>query len=268
MKNRNSILDYYQDINGSYLHAHGERGTEHLLQKLDLHPGEKVLEIGFGTGATLVKIISRYPFIELFGVETSSTMLEKARSRLQFCGVTTKIALSLMPSIDRLNFEDDSFDKIYVESVLAIQEDSVIVELLREIYRILKPGGKVVMNETLWLPEIIYEEIAKINTICKSKFGIIQSTGKYKTWNDWSELLKINGFELLRFESIDSMVTLETRERKHWQEWLSRLFSIIGLLSGMIHNRLRSERKEYTEAMKDIFENKKYMEGYLIIARK
>ena len=45
---------------------------------------EKVLEIGFGTGGTQVRLKSKFPKLDLFGIERSEVMLRKAKSRLRW----------------------------------------------------------------------------------------------------------------------------------------------------------------------------------------
>jgi ubiquinone/menaquinone biosynthesis C-methylase UbiE len=261
---RTSILDYYGTLNAAYLHAFGEAATEQLVQELALTGEENVLEIGFGTGATLVKIKSRFPAVALCGVEYSPAMLAKATSRLRFCGLADQVELGLTTVGNRINYSDNTFDRIYCESVLAIQEDDTIKELIAEIHRLLKPNGMAAFNETIWLPEIQSAEIELINNICKREFGIIQSTGRYKTEHDWLRMLEQQGFTILKHEAVKPSRPTKSSNRP---EYLSRMFTIKGKIAGRLNRKLRAEKSRYAEISKTIFEDKKYMEGILISAR-
>jgi S-adenosylmethionine-diacylgycerolhomoserine-N-methlytransferase len=64
-------------------------GRQQLLEKLDIRPGERVLEIGCGTGANFAAIQSRLKNGgELIGVDCSTPMLRKASERVQQHGWT------------------------------------------------------------------------------------------------------------------------------------------------------------------------------------
>ncbi len=190
----NKILNYYGNINAAYLHACAEGGTEFLLQELDTKNNETILELGFGTGATLVKIKAKHPQINLYGLEASELMLQKAISRLKFCGLSKKIQLQKTNTSQRFPYSDSFFDKIYAESVLGIQETEEIDFILTEALRTLKPNGKLIINETIWLPSIEYNEIETINKTCKNTFGIIQANAEYYTTLKWEQLFKRIGF--------------------------------------------------------------------------
>ena len=171
---RNDILSYYCNTNTGFLHSHGESATNLLLDRLHPQNFEKILEVGMGTGSTLVKIASRNKRIDLFGVEKSEYMLNKTKQRLRICGIPDRIKLHKIDEDGQYPFDNNFFNKIYGESVLAIQEDFELETTVAEIARVLEPGGLLVLNETIWLSSISFEEIEKINNYCKEKFGIIQ----------------------------------------------------------------------------------------------
>ena len=262
-----SILDHYGKINAAYLHAFGKSGTEQLLRELNPKEDERILEIGFGTGATLVTLKSRFPRVHLSGLETSPLMLEKTKSRLRFCGLGSDIDIRLMDNPDYTGFADHSVDNIYLESVLAIQEDETLEHLIAEIHRLLKPGGRLVFNETVWLPEITDKEISTINEMCKREFGIIQSSGKYKTAADWKTMLEVHGFEVLHYKRIDPGATAGQEKGRRFPEFLSRIFTIIGKIGGKLNKQLRTEDIRYKNIMKNLYEDKQYMEGTIFTAR-
>jgi SAM-dependent methyltransferase len=84
------ILDFFAATHSPHLHARGAGATDLLLNALRIQEGQRILEIGFGTGQTLVEIAARWPGVALFGVEKSPRMLATARRRLRFCGLNDK----------------------------------------------------------------------------------------------------------------------------------------------------------------------------------
>lgn len=58
-----------------------------LISKLNIQGSEKIVEFGIGTGGTLVKLKSKFPAINLIGIDISDKMLEVANKRIRFCGL-------------------------------------------------------------------------------------------------------------------------------------------------------------------------------------
>ncbi len=164
------ILKHYCNLNTPFLHAKGKSATNLLIRHLDCQPGENILEIGFGTGATLAILAKEYKQTKFFGAEYSNEMFDKAVSRFKFCGLLDKISVTKIERANTLPFEDNSFDKIYIESVLAIQIDDSLPIMLQEIKRVLKPGGLIVMNETVWLDTVPLSRIIDFNQRCLTRF--------------------------------------------------------------------------------------------------
>ncbi|HEY1453899.1 MAG TPA: class I SAM-dependent methyltransferase [Roseiarcus sp.] len=68
-------------------------GRDEAIAGLDAGPGERVLEIGCGTGRNLVKLASAYPQARLFGLDVSREMLASATTALARAGLSRRIAL-------------------------------------------------------------------------------------------------------------------------------------------------------------------------------
>jgi ubiquinone/menaquinone biosynthesis C-methylase UbiE len=188
----NSILSYLGKVNASYLHANGRPATSALIQHLNCRPYEHILEIGHGTGATLILLKSKYRKTKFTGIDRSEIMYQKAKNRLRFCGIKD-IPLLRTNSLS-IPFPNNTFDKIYLESVLGIQERNDLKSMLKEIKRVLKPHGRLVMNETIWLESTSLSRINSINQNCKSEFEIIQANSKYPYLSDWKLLIQEIGF--------------------------------------------------------------------------
>lgn len=100
----------------------------------------KVLEVGVGTG----KNFQYYPRnVEVIGVDFSRGMLEKAERRRR--GLGLKNVRLLHMDVQNLEFEDSIFDTAVSTFVFCTVPDPV--KGLREVYRVLKPGGKAIFLE-------------------------------------------------------------------------------------------------------------------------
>jgi ubiquinone/menaquinone biosynthesis C-methylase UbiE len=116
------------------------------LQALDLlalRTSDHVLEIGFGHGKTLGLAAARVPHGFVAGVDVSEAMVVMARRRCKAairCGlVEVKVGDS-----SRLFFPDESFDKAFSIHTLYFWNEPI--RDLREICRVLKPGGRFVLG--------------------------------------------------------------------------------------------------------------------------
>ncbi|MCB9306646.1 MAG: class I SAM-dependent methyltransferase [Lewinellaceae bacterium] len=261
-----SILQHYTSLHAAYLHANGERGTEYLLQQIHLNGTERVLEMGFGTGATLVKLKSRYPDLRLSGIEADPAMIKKAAARLRFCGLRGRV--SLLHTDDRLRIPSGSVDLVYVESVLAILDENILAETLRFLASVLKPGGILAINESIWHREIPCTDIREINKKCLETFGIIQCTEQMTGVEATSVLFEKYGFKTLAGIRI-SVSEKSSAKRQNYREYLSALFTLLGKLRLYLQPELRKKHTQYSSEMRQIFEpGREYLSGTFMLFQK
>lgn len=102
-----------------------------------------ILDIATGTGDLAIEALSLNPD-KIIGVDISEGMLEHGRKKLAKRGLEHKIELQLGDS-EKLHFPDNQFDAIMVSFGVRNFENLEIG--LAEIYRVLKPGGKLVILE-------------------------------------------------------------------------------------------------------------------------
>lgn len=108
------------------------------VRGLGLKPGERVLEVGVGTGLTL-PLFPRH--CRVVGVDLADAMLEKARERVRRLGLG-HVELRLMDA-GAMDFEDDAFDVVVAAYVVTAVPD--YGALLREMIRVCRPGGRIVL---------------------------------------------------------------------------------------------------------------------------
>jgi phosphatidylethanolamine/phosphatidyl-N-methylethanolamine N-methyltransferase len=112
-------------------------GRLRAIQRMDIQPAERVLEVGVGTGINL----ALYPrHCSITAIDFSSSMLEKARERAARKELRG-IRLLQMDAAD-LKFAHHSFDIVYAPYLISVVPDPVKVAC--EMRRVCRPGGRIV----------------------------------------------------------------------------------------------------------------------------
>lgn len=116
-----------------------------MLELLSLQENDRILEIGFGTGkliSEMVKLANR-GFIE--GIDFSDTMMNIAQKRLKQHIFEKKVNLRKGDFLE-CEYADSSFDKICSANTIYFWQQPD--EYIRKMFKILKPGGKLVLGFT------------------------------------------------------------------------------------------------------------------------
>ena len=119
-------------------------GRDEAIVRLRAAPGDKVLEIGCGTGRNLVKIARAYPEARLFGLDVSQEMLATAAASAARAGLSARVALA---QADAADFEPrDLFGHACFERVMISYALSMIPrwrEALGRTLDVLSSGGSL-----------------------------------------------------------------------------------------------------------------------------
>ena len=125
----------YDFVFGGVLQA----GRRQAVSQMRLQPGERLLEVGVGTGLTLPLYP---PGPTVLGVDYSPPMLEQAQRRLGRMDDARRVTL-MRADAARLPFDDHSFDVVYAPYVISVVPDPVQVG--RELRRVCKPSGRILL---------------------------------------------------------------------------------------------------------------------------
>lgn len=127
---------------------------------IDANPGESVLDLGCGAGLDLCLYAQMVgPTGKLFGLDLSPLMLDKARSNLASLGVAN-VEWLLAPA-DAIPLADDSVDLVTANGIYNLSPDKDAV--MREVARVLKPGGRTIFAEIVLKSELPCEVRREIN---------------------------------------------------------------------------------------------------------
>lgn len=100
--------------------------------------GDKILEIGFGTGLAFLNLAPLYK--EIHGLDLT-VEINKVTDLFQRHGVKTYLKSG---SVLEMPYEDDTFDTVLLVSILEHLKPAELVQAFSEIRRVLKPGGQVI----------------------------------------------------------------------------------------------------------------------------
>jgi len=150
---------FYDNIAANMIRRRQRDAVEHM----QIQPGERLLDIGIGTGVSL----ETYPRdCKVVGIDISEGMLKKAAKRIEKENLTNA-SLAIADAMF-LPFKDNSFDHILISMVVTVVSDPVC--LLNHIKRVGKPGCRIVMinhfqsgfRAMAWLEKVLSPVFTKI----------------------------------------------------------------------------------------------------------
>jgi demethylmenaquinone methyltransferase/2-methoxy-6-polyprenyl-1,4-benzoquinol methylase len=119
------------------------RWRSFLVSRLDVEPGDRVLDVATGTGAVALELARRHG-CDVVGLDQSPEMLGAARGRIARAGLSGRIEL-VEGHADELPFEDGELDGLTFTYLLRYVDDPAAT--LRELARVVRPGGTVAALE-------------------------------------------------------------------------------------------------------------------------
>nr|POE74973.1 phosphoethanolamine n-methyltransferase 1 [Quercus suber] len=135
------ILRYERVFGQGFVSTGGIDTTKEFVQKLELKPGQNVLDVGCGIGGGDFYMAENFN-VDVVGIDLSINMVSFALERAigLNCSVEFEVA-----DCTKKTYPENSFDVIYSrDTILHIQDKPA---LFRSFYKWLKPGGKVLISD-------------------------------------------------------------------------------------------------------------------------
>ena len=138
-KNSNIAYKIYAPVYDRVFAPTFAEGHTRMVEALDAQSGERVLEVGVGTGISLRHYVAG---VRVDALDFSAAILKKAQKRLDRGEVVADVTLYQMDA-HKLEFIDETFDHAVVAHAIAVVAEPDVV--LREMMRVTKPGGRLVI---------------------------------------------------------------------------------------------------------------------------
>jgi len=127
------------------------------IQQLKALQPQTILDVATGTADVALMTYARLKPQKIIGIDISEGMLNLGKQKIEKAGLSNIIMLQQGDS-EHIDFEDNSFDAITVS--FGVRNFENLLKGLREMHRVLKPGGKIVILEfskPRWKPfQMIY----------------------------------------------------------------------------------------------------------------
>ena len=115
------------------------------LEKLAAQPGEKILEVGFGTGHSLVELAQAVGYAgRVYGVDLSDEMLKVSEERLKKEDLEHRAELTCGDATN-LPYGESMMDAVFMSFTLELFDTPEIPKVLNECKQVLKPEGRIVV---------------------------------------------------------------------------------------------------------------------------
>ncbi|MGK8558355.1 class I SAM-dependent methyltransferase [Nocardia gipuzkoensis] len=119
---------------------------DHVYKRLaelgGVRPGDRTLDVGCGTGYLTRRLAARAESGTVLGVEPSAAALDRARALTKAPNCTYTVGIA-----ESLPCEDDSFDVVANCLMLHHLPEDVRATAVGEMYRVLRPGGRLLIGE-------------------------------------------------------------------------------------------------------------------------
>lgn len=196
-------LPSYLDMNaaiGFTKHLGGKAATDQLAELCQIGPGQRVLNVGCGSGHAVLYMAAKYQ-CTVIGVDVLDDMVAAARRLAMTQGHPSNVEFRVADAQD-LPFPDAHFDVVMTESVTTFVPDKG--RAFDEYLRVLKPGGRLGLNEPLWAQEP--------NPAIRQ--SIEELTRQYLLAPaEWLDLFRGAGFESVEFSEFPIAMRAESRSQ-------------------------------------------------------
>ena len=164
---------------------------------------DAILDMACGAGGWVLQMAEKYPETEVMGVDLSIRMLTYARAQALVFGLPNA-HFRLMDILQPLDFLDNSFDFVNARFLVGVVPPAAWPALLRECWRITRPGGLIrlteaeygISNSYAWeqLSELVTRALHKVGRSFSpdgQHFGITPMLGRFLRDANYKNIQKV-----------------------------------------------------------------------------
>lgn len=196
-------------------HPGGWAATERLLAHLNLKSGELAIDLGCGSGRTLIYAAEKFG-IKVVGVDLIPSLASQAFKKLQVKGLK---GFAIVADIRFLPFRSETFHVAWAESVFVFLPKP---EAFIEVARVLKPEGRFGMIELTWRDKPQPKHCERTRQFLEvERYEVL-------TVQDWVRMLESSGLELKVAEKMTSHAPPSSLPK-----WLGDFWDLMRLCIGL-----------------------------------
>ena len=183
---------------------------EELIRLLKIKDGDNVLDLGCGPGTLTAQLAMLTPSGNVFGIDSSQSMIEKARRKTEAMGLTN--THFLLADIMELNYESH-FDVIFLNSVATwVSEQQKLFSMIRTALKANGNVGAQTASAGGFDSEFMFDVLPKVLQLQKFSDAITCSISQGWTPPSGGRLLSTDHFENLFAETGFSKSEIVTKE--------------------------------------------------------
>ena len=179
-----------------FLSSGGRNYVDMMLKNIDARE-KKIIDVGCGVGGPALYLAQKYG-ARVVGVDVEASLINRALESLSKTQLSHRVTFKLVEPESILPEEDNCFDIVFSkESILHVKNK---LQLFGQLYRVLKPGGRLIIFD--WLSAYVKHHLSA------NGLSFFLTTA-----DEYYSLLKNVGFQAVELENVTPM-TIEDTKRK------------------------------------------------------
>jgi 27-O-demethylrifamycin SV methyltransferase len=175
--------------------AASERLTGMMIDKIAVDRGQRVLDVGCGTGQPALELV-RARDVEVVGITVSEEQVAAATELSRASGLSDRLSFQLTDVMD-LPFETDTFDAAWLFESLPHMSDRL--RALQQVARVVRPGGKIALTDFVQIAPMTEQEREAAARLMES-FHL----GGFCPLEQYPDLIRAAGLEVVEVNDISA----------------------------------------------------------------